>query len=106
MANDVADELTQAVGSPPAKTAVERRHYPRYSVNATAEVLELQSGTMCRGRMSDLSLGGCYLDTTAPFPVAAAVRLRVTTEKRKFETKAVVVNSQRGMGMGLMFTAP
>jgi hypothetical protein len=56
-------------------------------------------------RISDLSRGGCYIDAFSPFPLKTDVKLRITNEKRSFETQANVVYSKIGMGRGLEFTA-
>ena len=47
----------------------ERRKDVRFSVSASAEMLELSTRTRLAGRASDVSPGGCYIDTVSPFPV-------------------------------------
>ena len=103
----MADEPTEAVEKSSGMVVAvgERRKHRRHAVMAVAEARELQSGTLSKGRITDLSLGGCYIDTTAPFAVATTVKLRITSDKKTFESKAAVVNTQNGMGMGLLFTA-
>jgi hypothetical protein len=44
------------------------------------------------------------MDTISPFAVNADIILTVTHEGRTFKTKAKVVYSLNGMGMGIMFT--
>jgi hypothetical protein len=44
------------------------------------------------------------MDTISPFAVNAAIILTVTRDGRTFKTKAKVVYSLNGMGMGMMFT--
>ncbi|HYM77103.1 MAG TPA: PilZ domain-containing protein [Candidatus Dormibacteraeota bacterium] len=82
----------------------DRRRFPRYSLTAPAEVTEIHSKTVVGGRCTDLSAGGCYVDTLNPFLKGTSVRIRVAQEHRSFLTEAVVVFSQSGMGMGLSFT--
>ena len=82
----------------------ECRSAPRYLFTATAEVREVHSGTSIIMRCSDLSAEGCYLDTISPFPLGAAVVVRITHGGRQFEAAAVVANSHFQMGMGLAFT--
>jgi hypothetical protein len=60
-----------------AVTAQERRTDARYSFSATAEAVHLQADTRLNGRISDLSRGGCYVDTINPFPVGADVKIRI-----------------------------
>ena len=85
------------------RTRTERRVHPRYHFTTTAEILDLSSGAQCSARTSDISLGGCFIDTTSPFAAGTAVKLRLTQEKNVFVTEAVVTSSMAGMGMGAKF---
>jgi hypothetical protein len=93
-------------GSPePATTeAPERRRTTRYSFIATADAYELRSQTRVTGRCSDLSVGGCYLDTLAPFSVGAQLRIEIHHDSREFQAKGVVAYAHTSLGMGIMFT--
>jgi hypothetical protein len=82
----------------------ERRVQVRYPFTAAAEVYELRSQTRVTGRCSDLSPGGCYVDTLAPFAAGSAVRVRIERELREFEAAAIVSYAHVSMGMGLAFT--
>jgi hypothetical protein len=81
----------------------ERRHHKRYPVSASLEAVELQSKTRFSGRISDLSMGGCYVDTITALAVGATLKIRLTLDGKFFETKAGVIASSAGMGMGLIF---
>src|ERR1700689_4106534 len=78
----------------------ERRRDLRYPLTAPAEVFEPLSQTKLRARISDISLGGCYVDTINPFPVSTVVKIRLTKEGTTFEADASVMLSQVGLGMG------
>jgi PilZ domain len=82
----------------------ERRKDARFSISASAEVLELSTRTRLTGRASDLGPGGCYIDTVSPFPIGASLMLTLTCENQNVHVKANVVYSRTGMGMGLAFT--
>ena len=82
----------------------ERRTQVRFPFTAAAEVYELRSQTRVRGRCSDLSPGGCYVDTLIPFEVDAVVRVHIVRDSREFEAAAVVTYAHVQMGMGLAFT--
>lgn len=84
---------------------VERRRYPRYSFTAAVQAVDTAQRCVLNARISDLSRGGCYIDSFSPFPLRTAVKLRITSEKRAFEAHAKVVYSRTGMGMGLSFAA-
>lgn len=83
--------------------AEERRTGDRHSFAASAEVTEMSSGARFSTRMTDLSHGGCFVDTMVPFPVGAKVHIKVHQGKNEFETGGVVVYSQYGLGMGVGF---
>ncbi len=83
----------------------ERRICPRYSFTAEAEALDEQSSARMTARTSDISHGGCYVDTFCPFPRNTVVKLRILRDKASLVAQAKVVYSKLGMGMGLCFTA-
>jgi hypothetical protein len=82
----------------------ERRIAPRYPFTTAAEVVDLQTNARVAGRSSDLGLGGCYIDTLAPFAVGTSVRIRLEKDLREFEATGVVTYALVSMGMGLSFT--
>jgi hypothetical protein len=81
----------------------ERRRHARYAFTGTLEAFEPSSETKIQGRTADLSEGGSYVDTMSPFPAGTCVKVRISREKRSFESPATVVYSVSGMGMGLRF---
>jgi hypothetical protein len=83
----------------------DRRTCPRYSFTAEAEALDANSRAKMTARTSDISRGGCYVDTFCPFPRNSSVMLRIVRDKESLVAKAKVVYSKLGMGMGLSFTA-
>ncbi|HET6144451.1 MAG TPA: PilZ domain-containing protein [Candidatus Acidoferrales bacterium] len=89
---------------PLAPEVTERRRMARYSFIATAEVRDLRSQTRIAGRCSDLSMGGCYVDTLAPLAVGSLTRVSIHHDSREFSANAVVVYAHPSMGMGVTFT--
>ena len=88
----------------PESTA-ERRRNLRFPFTATIEAIETKTGTKVAGRTSDLSLGGCYVDTLSPLPVGAEAKVRIQRGNVTFEAQVKVVFSAIGMGMGLAFVS-
>ncbi len=82
----------------------ERRGGVRYPFTAAAEICELRSQARVSGRCSDLSPGGCYVDTLSPFAVGTIVKIRMERDQRTFEGTAAVAYAHVSMGMGLTFT--
>lgn len=71
---------------------------------ASAEVTDLTSDTRLSARISELGVGGCYVDAMNPFPEGTAVRVRILRDRGAFETGAKVVYCHSACGMGLAFT--
>jgi hypothetical protein len=82
----------------------ERRSQARFPFTASTEIYEVRSRTRVSGRCSDLSTGGCYVDTISAFAVGTAVRIRIDRDQRVFEAEAVVAYAHAQMGMGIAFT--
>jgi hypothetical protein len=81
----------------------ERRRDQRFPFVASVEAVEPKSSAKILGRTSDISAGGCYVDTISPFSAGTIFRIRLTKEAVTFEADARVVMSQVGMGMGVAF---
>jgi hypothetical protein len=54
-------------------------------------------------KLTDLSLGGCYLETEAPFPERALVDICLKTEEFEVHTEGMVRVTHPGRGMGIEF---
>ena len=81
----------------------ERRRNLRYPFTASVDAVEPKSNAKISGRTSDISLGGCYVETISPFPAETIIKIRLTKERETFEADAKVVLSKVGMGMGVAF---
>jgi c-di-GMP-binding flagellar brake protein YcgR len=55
-------------------------------------------------QLTDLSLGGCYLDISSPFPVSTRVTLSMRAAGLKLKTEGVVRVMHAEKGMGVEFT--
>jgi PilZ domain len=81
----------------------DRRTGDRHMLTAAAEITEVSSGARFSTRTTDLGPGGCFVDTTNPFPVGSKVRVALKRDKNEFHTQGTVVYSQLGLGMGISF---
>ncbi|HEY6768326.1 MAG TPA: PilZ domain-containing protein [Candidatus Sulfotelmatobacter sp.] len=54
-------------------------------------------------QLTDLSLGGCYLKTDAPFPERSLIDLCLKTEEMEVHTEGMVRVAHPGYGMGIEF---
>jgi hypothetical protein len=62
--------------------ALERRHFPRYSITASAEATDVKSQTRIKARISDLGRWGCYVDTLSPFVVDTVVKIGIEKDAK------------------------
>jgi hypothetical protein len=88
---------------PDRRQHTNRRQFPRYQLTTQADYVAVESGARGSARSSDISLGGCYLDSTTPHPEGTRLKLQLSREGRTFESLAEVVVAMPGMGMGLRF---
>src|SRR6267143_1559819 len=98
-------EEKKATGPSAALAGADRRTHPRYEFVAAVEVVEAESGARMETRVRDLSQQGCYVDTNNALPLGTVTDVRITKGAQRFETRARVVYSRAGKGMGLVFTA-
>lgn len=82
----------------------ERRSDPRLPFTAGVIAVEPTSQAEMEAHTTDLSVGGCYVDTMSPFPAGTEMHLRLTKNGKSFHSKARVIYCQVGVGMGLLFT--
>ena len=82
---------------------LDRRRFPRYPCTAKAEIL--QSGKRWGwGTVSDISRGGCYIETMHPLPIGTEAQIRLTIAGIFLDISANVVSSDPTFGMGMDFT--
>jgi hypothetical protein len=95
------------LNSEPAQVEIrrdgDRRAHPRHSLMAAAEVVDTPTGMRLRACTSDVSLGGCYVNTLNPFPLGTGLLLKIEHGNASFEAEAFVSTRHEGMGMGLAF---
>jgi hypothetical protein len=93
----------QSLGRKAEMEQEERRRMPRVPFVASAELLEVDTGTRMNAQVSELSLHGCYVDTLNPLPKGTSVFVKIFTEEYFFESPAIVVYCHPRLGMGLAF---
>ena len=102
----MADAFDKPPGTsvPVGTEQINRRKDLRVGVNLDAEVEEPKAKAQVRGRVTDISLGGCYVDVMTTFPVGTLVSARISRDGQLFQADAEVRYSKEGLGMGLAFT--
>jgi c-di-GMP-binding flagellar brake protein YcgR len=88
----------------PSRTGVRDRRYAiRFPFAADTELIDMESGSRAVGVTSDISLGGCFVCTSKPLPVATRVRIILTRKGQRIEALAVVRILKPRIGMGIEF---
>jgi CheY-like chemotaxis protein len=82
----------------------DRRGLSRHACRLGAEVYLLGSTVPTRCSLSDIGTGGCYVETTEPFPSGTAVQIVVRTRDMKLRIQGSVQAVHRGFGMGVSFS--
>jgi hypothetical protein len=103
MHSSLSHKSVHTLGKSAQVKETERRIAERHMFTASAEVVELVSGARFCTRTTDLGPGGCFVDTTVPFPVGSKLRIALQKGKNTFQTNGTVVYSQVGLGMGIAF---
>jgi hypothetical protein len=80
----------------------ERRTHPRFTVRVPVEVHAEGSEAPIRCATSDLSLGGCYIESLYPFPVGTSLELKLQLEGTLL-ILGKVVTSYPQVGNGIQF---
>lgn len=70
---------------------------------AAGTVGAAEDETVPNCKLTDLSLGGCYVQTDAPFPESALVDLCLKTKELEVHTEGMVRVAHPGHGMGVEF---
>lgn len=81
----------------------ERRCHERHPLVAGVEMVDLPTGMRTRASTSDLSFGGCYVNTLNPFRLGATLGLKIEHSSGAFMAEASVCTRFEGSGMGLAF---
>ena len=82
----------------------ERRRFPRVPCRGAAEVF-LGTRRAVWGTATDLSRGGCYIETAQPLPIGTRVKLRLTFGDIPLSIEARITTSHPQVGMGMAFLA-
>jgi hypothetical protein len=99
---------SESAAAPPGKDRTpateERRVFPRHTCRfqaiASIEGTDMNTPAI----VSDISLGGCYLEMLSPLPVDTLIGLTMNPSNMTLHIHGKVRTSHMGMGMGVEFT--
>jgi PilZ domain len=81
-----------------------RRKDQRFVVSGGAQVCEVGREIPQWTKLHDLSMGGCYVETTAPLPVYTLVDVVIQVNNIRIEVRGFVTVKHPLVGMGLKFS--
>jgi hypothetical protein len=82
---------------------MDTRRWPRFPFIAIVIATDPRSMVAMTARTSDLSLGGCYIDSVNPPPSGATITVELVHKARSFHAVGRVVYSEPNMGAGISF---
>jgi hypothetical protein len=80
----------------------ERRRHERYPIPVGLEIRQYSDIPM-HVRATDVSAGGCYVETMLPLSKGTEMRLTIWLESGRMATKGIVRTSHIAVGMGIEF---
>jgi len=80
-----------------------RRSYPRLACCVPVEVIEEGKNAPFLGKVANIGLGGCFVETRILVPTAARCSLTFTTDHGELELSGTVVRSSPGTGFAVQF---
>ena len=81
----------------------ERRKMRRLMFIASVDVMDLATRETFNLRMTDIGMGGCFVDMIFPFSIGARVCVTLDRQMIQFQADGRVVYSQPQVGMGIAF---
>jgi CheY-like chemotaxis protein len=85
-------------------SASDRRIKTRHACRIGADIFRMGVNVPHRCTLSDISIGGCYVETSEPFPVGTSIEIVVRTEIMKVRVYGRVQSTHTAYGMGVEFT--
>jgi CheY-like chemotaxis protein len=86
-----------------AASSDERRVQNRHSCRLGAEVYRAGDKALQRCTLTDLSPGGCYVETTMPLPAGTRVEIVVRTQELRLRLRGLVQSVDPAFGMGVKY---
>ena len=79
--------------------AEERRRQERFPIIVDCRIEGISGGAAMR--VTDISLGGCYIDTAIPFPDGANITVSVTLGETEVALRGRIIHTQPNHGFAI-----
>jgi PilZ domain len=93
----------QKTDSAPVSNSGNRRGERRFPCKLGAEIYRLGTTVPNHCMLSDISEGGCYVETPSPFTAQSSVEIVLHTANMKLKIRGQVLAAHPGFGMGVRF---
>src|ERR1700693_2272636 len=80
-----------------------RRLYPRMKCRVTIDMLPQEGEVPVLGNLIDVSLGGCYIETSALMPSGSAAKVIFSIDDGRLQAAGSVVRTDPGSGIAIRF---
>ena len=80
-----------------------RRRFQRHRLSIGMELSDPVSGQKLRARSTDVSIGGCYIETILPLAVGTRLEIEMWIDPSKVSATALVRTCDPGVGMVIVF---
>jgi len=82
----------------------EHHRATRLPFKAAIAITDVESEKEVLAHTTDLSLFGCFAETTTPFPPGTRVRLRINRGAEKITAQGKIAHARADEGMGIVFS--
>ena len=96
--------LTTRTGGANPTGSVDKRRSPRYRCQGSAHIREIATGVAIWTTFTDISLHGCYVETTTTYSVGVMLGLKLEANGFRVEATGEVRVTYPNLGMGISFT--
>lgn len=79
------------------------RRWPRFPFVAIVFAIDPSSESAVTARTTDISAGGCYIDSVNPLPPGTKITIELVHKGESFHAVGEIRYSQPNMGMGVSF---
>src|SRR5882757_7197273 len=80
-----------------------RRLYPRMKCRVTIELRPMEGEVPVLGNLIDVSLGGCYVETSALMPAGSPLKVIFSIDDGRLQAAGSVVRTDPGSGIAIRF---
>lgn len=101
------EESAPKAAATPGRVVVpagERRRSPRFRCTGSVALTQENTQTRMWGKLTDISLRGCYAEMSSTLPVDSKVEMVIDASEIRIRAKGVVRISYPGLGMGILMT--